>query len=95
MADPHLVARYISEELTVRRKGQDLSREDVVAQLAEPVKPRTLASWEHGSRQMTLAQFVAVCNAQAISPVGVLRAAMLRADLNARCEHCGEVRGGG
>lgn len=73
------VTRFIGSELQRRRKANGWARKHLVTLLPSKVSTRTLLSYEHGTRSLTMARFVELCRVLAAEPHEVLRTALERA----------------
>jgi transcriptional regulator with XRE-family HTH domain len=78
---PDAVNKAFGRELTRVRKARGWDREQVVALMASDVGPRTLASWEHGTRAMTVQKFLEVCAAMGVSAPAILQIAAQKVEL--------------
>jgi transcriptional regulator with XRE-family HTH domain len=66
------VSRAIGEELRRAREAKGLSRGKLVACLPSGIGDRTLLSYEHGTRHMTVIRLLEVCQ-----PLGVVASTLL------------------
>src|SRR5689334_8344682 len=84
MSDPELLTtmnRAVGEELRRTREANGWSRDLLVKRLPSGIGPRTLLSYEHGTRHLTLRRFVEVCQAMETTAPLVLGLALQRAQL--------------
>ena len=85
MSDPELVkaiSQAVGEELRRTREAKGWSRDKLVKRLPSGIGPRTVLSYEHGTRHMTLLRFVEVCRAMEVTAPHVLGLALQRAQLH-------------
>ena len=73
--------RAVGEELRRTREAKGWSRDVLVKRLPSGIGPRTLLSYEHGTRHLTLRRFVEVCQAMETTAPLVLGLALQRAQL--------------
>lgn len=90
MADIDAVIRFLGEELADRRHGKGWTRADLVGRLPKEIHTQTLAAYETAIRSLSVRRLLELCEAMGVSAPGLLRAAQLRAGLQA-CGSCGEV----
>lgn len=87
------VVRGLGEELTERRVSRGLTREEAVALLLKTVGvdigDRTLLSYEHGVRALTVRRFLELAAAYGVPAPLVLAEAIRRAGEDPRCRTCG------
>lgn len=76
------IARAIGEELRRTREFKGWSRAHLVSQLPSGIGDRTLLSYEHGTRHLTVLRFVEVCRALSVEPPVVLGQALQRARIH-------------
>lgn len=84
MADPELLkemSRAVGEELRQTREAKGWSRDKLVKRLPSGIGARTVLSYEHGTRHLTLRRFVEVCQALETTAPLVLGLALQRAQL--------------
>jgi transcriptional regulator with XRE-family HTH domain len=81
------VARALGEELRRARETVGWTRDELVDRMASEIQPRTLASYEHGSRYCTVVRLTEICRALRVSAPELLGIALQRAeiDLNNIC----------
>lgn len=75
------LSRAIGEELRRERETKDWSRKQLVARLPSNIGDRTVLSYEHGTRHMTVIRFLELCRALGISGPALLTRALQRAQL--------------
>lgn len=73
------MAGFIGAELRRRREARGWTREQMVQGLPSGIGDRTLLSYEHGIRFLTVVRFIELCRALEAAPHEVLQAAMARA----------------
>jgi transcriptional regulator with XRE-family HTH domain len=74
-------SRAVGEELRRAREANGWSREYLVKQLPSGVGARTLLSYEHGTRHLTLLRFIEVCRALGTASSTLLQRALQRAQM--------------
>lgn len=74
-----VMARAVGEELRLARQERGWSRGQLVARLPSGIGERTLLSYEHGTRQLTVARMLEICRALGMSAAEVLAYALQRA----------------
>ncbi len=73
----HMVtAKAVGIEVRRLREARGWTREQFVARLDSPVGARTMLSYEHGIRQLTLGRFVDICAALGVAPAAVMSSAL-------------------
>lgn len=81
-----VTARYISwvlgQELRRTREGRGWSRGQLVARLPSGIGDRTLLSYEHGTRQLTVLRLLEICQVLEVSAADVLAHALQRARIH-------------
>jgi transcriptional regulator with XRE-family HTH domain len=75
------VARAIGEELRRARDARGWTRAQVVALLPSGIGERTLLSYEHGTRQLSVLRLLELCDALGVTASSVLNLALQRARL--------------
>jgi transcriptional regulator with XRE-family HTH domain len=75
------IARALGEELRRAREACGWSRAQLVARLASGIGDRTLVSYEHGARQLTVARLVELAEALSITAPELLAQALQKAQL--------------
>lgn len=76
-----VICRAVGEEMRRTREAKGWSRRYLVTLLPSGIGVRTLLSYEHGTRHLTLLRFVEVCRAMGVSAPEVLGLALQRARL--------------
>ena len=76
------VALMLGRELREAREARGLSRAQLVALLPSGIGDRTVLSYEHGTRQPTVARFLELCHAIEVDAVAVLGRALQRARIH-------------
>ncbi|MGB3439786.1 MAG: helix-turn-helix transcriptional regulator [Actinophytocola sp.] len=66
------VTSLVGEELRAARRRHGLSRRDLTSRLPSTITAQTLASYETGARQSTVARLVEICAAMGESPAALL-----------------------
>jgi transcriptional regulator with XRE-family HTH domain len=77
-----LVARALGEELRRARESRGWTRGELAARMTSEIQPRTLASYEHGSRQCAVVRLVEICHALRVPAPELLGMALQRAGIN-------------
>jgi transcriptional regulator with XRE-family HTH domain len=77
-----VMARALGEELRRAREAVGWTREELVDRMISEIQPRTLASYEHGSRQCTVVRLVDVCRALRVPAPELLGIALQRAEVD-------------
>jgi len=75
-------SRAIGEELRRAREENGWSRAQLVARLPSGIGERTLLSYEHGTRQLTVLRFNEICRALGIAAPTMLGQALQRARIH-------------
>lgn len=76
------IARAIGEELRRAREANGWSRRYLVARLPSGIGDRTLLSYEHGTRHLTLLRFIELCRALGVAAPALLNQALQRAHIH-------------
>lgn len=76
------ISRAIGEELRRAREAKGWSRAQLVALLPSGIGERTLLSYEHGTRHLTVLRFIEICRAVGIAAPGLLNQALQRARIH-------------
>lgn len=76
------LSRAIGEELRRAREAYGWSRGYLVAQLPSGIGDRTLLSYEHGTRHLTVLRFFEICQALEIDGPSLARRALQRARIS-------------
>lgn len=76
------ISRAIGDELRRAREARGWSREQLVSQLPSGIGDRTLLSYEHGTRHLTVVRSIEICHALATDPPTLVRQALQRARIN-------------
>jgi transcriptional regulator with XRE-family HTH domain len=76
------IARAVGEELRRAREAKGWSRGYLVTRLPSGIGARTLLSYEHGTRHLTLLRFVEVCRALGVAAPTLLIWAFQRARIH-------------
>lgn len=93
MSAPHLgdagggltdqvISRAVGEELRRAREALGWSRLQLVARLPSGIGERTLLSYEHGTRHLTVLRFIELCRALGFAAPTMLNQAMQRARIH-------------
>jgi transcriptional regulator with XRE-family HTH domain len=77
-----VINRAIGEELRRIREERGWSRAELVSRLPSGVGARTLVSYEHGARQLTMLRFIEICRALGVDSPAVHRRALQRARIH-------------
>jgi transcriptional regulator with XRE-family HTH domain len=77
-----VVSRALGEELRRVRESIGWTRDELVGRMTSMIQPRTVASYEHGSRQCTVVRLVEICHALRISAPELLGIALQRAEID-------------
>lgn len=75
------ISRAVGEELRRAREAQGWSRAFLVAQLPSGIGDRTLLSYEHGARHLTMLRFIELCQALGVGAPSLLGSALQRAQV--------------
>lgn len=76
------ISRALGEELRRTREGRGWSRGQLVARLPSGIGERTLLSYEHGTRHLTVLRLIELCRAQEVAAPTLLNQALQRAQIN-------------
>lgn len=76
------ISRALGVELRQEREAVGWSRGQLVARLPSKIGDRTLLSYEHGTRTMTIVRFIEICSALSVDSATVHRRALQRARIN-------------
>jgi transcriptional regulator with XRE-family HTH domain len=76
------ISRAIGEELRRAREANGWSRGQLVARLPSGIGDRTLLSYEHGTRHLTVLRFLELCRALGVAAPTVLGQALQRARIH-------------
>lgn len=76
------ISRAVGEELRRAREANGWSRGQLVARLPSGIGDRTLLSYEHGTRHLTLVRFVELCRALGVAAPSLLNQALQRARIH-------------
>jgi transcriptional regulator with XRE-family HTH domain len=77
-----VISRAIGEELRRAREAEGWSRAQFVERLPSGIGDRTLLSYEHGTRHLTVLRFIELCNALDLTASTVLTQALQRARIH-------------
>jgi transcriptional regulator with XRE-family HTH domain len=77
-----VISRAIGEELRRAREATGWSRLQLVSRLPSGIGDRTLLSYEHGTRHLTVLRFIEICRALGFAPPSLLNQAMQRARIH-------------
>lgn len=77
------LTRALGEELRRARQQVGWSRQQLAGRLHTEVQSRTLATYEHGTRQCTVVRMVEICHALAVPAPELLMLAVRRAHIDA------------
>ncbi|MFC4856860.1 helix-turn-helix domain-containing protein [Actinophytocola glycyrrhizae] len=75
-------SRAVGEELRRFRESNGWSRRHLVALLPSGIGDRTLLSYEHGTRHLTMLRFIEVCRALGVAAPVLLHQALQRARID-------------
>jgi transcriptional regulator with XRE-family HTH domain len=88
-----VLAKVLGQELRVARESRGWSRTELVGKLPSGIGDRTLLSYEHGIRTLSVARFIEICRALGVAASEILdrtlekardlRAFSLKVDLRA------------
>jgi transcriptional regulator with XRE-family HTH domain len=81
-ATDRAISRAIGEELRRAREANGWSRGHLVAQLPSGIGERTLLSYEHGTRHLTVLRFVELCRTLGVAAPTLLNHALQRARIH-------------
>jgi transcriptional regulator with XRE-family HTH domain len=73
------ISRAVGEELRRRREAAGWSRAELVARLPSGIGDRTLLSYEHGTRHLTVLRLIELCRPLGVSTPALLASALQRA----------------
>jgi transcriptional regulator with XRE-family HTH domain len=76
------ISRAIGEELRRTRESKRWSRAQLVALLPSGIGDRTLLSYEHGTRHLTVLRLIELCDALGVSAPTLMNQALQRARIN-------------
>jgi transcriptional regulator with XRE-family HTH domain len=76
------ISRAIGEELRRAREAKGWSRAQLVARLPSGIGDRTLLSYEHGTRHLTVLRFIELCKALGVAAPTLLNQALQRARIH-------------
>lgn len=77
-----VISRAIGEELRRTREMLGLSREQLVAQMPSGIGSRTVLSYEHGTRHLTVLRLVEICRALCVDTATLLTRGLQRARIH-------------
>ncbi|GAB1512546.1 helix-turn-helix domain-containing protein [Actinophytocola sp. KF-1] len=78
------ISRAVGEELRQARESAGWSRNSFVTRLPSGIGARTLLSYEHGTRHLTLLRFIELCAAMDAAAPTLLNQALQRAQIHLR-----------
>lgn len=81
-ASEKAISRAIGEELRRAREACGWSRLQFVARLPSGIGDRTLLSYEHGTRHLTVLRFIEICQALGFAAPTLLNQALQRARIH-------------
>ncbi|TDV45523.1 helix-turn-helix domain-containing protein [Actinophytocola oryzae] len=81
-ATERAISRAIGTELRRLREERGLSRAQLITRLPSGIGDRTLLSYEHGTRHLTMLRFIEVCWGLEVDSVSVHRQALQRARIH-------------
>ena len=76
------ISRAIGEELRRAREAAGWSRLQLVSRLPSGIGDRTLLSYEHGTRHLTVLRFIEICRALSVAAPTLLNQALQRARIH-------------
>lgn len=76
------VSKALGEELRRARNAAGWTRDELVERIVCDIEARTLATYEHGTRQCTVVRLVEICAALGVSASDVLGLALQRAHIH-------------
>jgi transcriptional regulator with XRE-family HTH domain len=76
------ISRAVGEELRRAREAKGWSRAQLVAMLPSGIGDRTLLSYEHGTRHLTVLRLVELCRALGVAAPTLLNQALQRARIH-------------
>lgn len=77
-----MINRAIGEELRCTREARGWSRSQLVVRLPSRIGERTLLSYEHATRHLTVLRFIEVCRALEVDAPSLMRRALQRARIH-------------
>jgi transcriptional regulator with XRE-family HTH domain len=77
-----VISRALGEELRRAREACGWSRLHLVARLPSGIGDRTLLSYEHGTRHLTVVRFIEICRAMAVDSATLHSRALQRARIH-------------
>lgn len=77
-----VISRAVGEELRRAREEKGWSRGHLVATLPSGIGDRTLLSYEHGTRQLTVIRLIELCRALGVAAPTLLNQALQRARIH-------------
>jgi transcriptional regulator with XRE-family HTH domain len=77
-----VISRAIGEELRRAREATGWSRLQLVSRLPSGIGDRTLLSYEHGTRHLTVLRFIEICRALGFAAPTLLTQALQRARIH-------------
>jgi transcriptional regulator with XRE-family HTH domain len=81
-ASEKTISRAIGEELRRAREATGWSRGQLVAQLPSGIGDRTLLSYEHGTRHLTVIRLIEICRVLGVAAPTLLNQALQRARIH-------------
>jgi transcriptional regulator with XRE-family HTH domain len=72
-------ARVLGQEIRRAREARGWTRAELVEQMPSGIGDRTLLSYEHGTRQLTVQRLIEVCTALGVAAVELLDQALRKA----------------
>jgi transcriptional regulator with XRE-family HTH domain len=81
-ASVKVISRAIGEELRRAREATGWSRLQLVSRLPSGIGDRTLLSYEHGTRHLTVLRFIEICRALGVAAPMLLNQALQRARIH-------------
>lgn len=76
------ISRAIGEELRRAREANGWSRRYLVTRLPSGIGARTLLSYEHGTRHLTILRFIELCRVLGVAAPALLNQALQRARIH-------------
>jgi transcriptional regulator with XRE-family HTH domain len=76
------ISRALGEELRRAREAKGWSRAQLVSQLPSGIGDRTLLSYEHGTRHLTVLRFIELCHTLGVTAPTLLNQALQRARIH-------------
>jgi transcriptional regulator with XRE-family HTH domain len=77
-----VISRALGEELRRAREALGWSRLELVARLPSGIGDRTLLSYEHGTRNLTMIRFIEICRAMGVDSATLHSRALQRARIH-------------